>query len=67
MEVKLQDLVLVGDGPLGSLVVAVQGLGVVGQALIVADVLVQRVSMLTCRNRGEKGLLMALKCQTTHS
>lgn len=59
VEVKLQDLVLVGDGPLGSLVVAVQGLSVVGQALIVVDVLVQRVSILTCRNRGENRLLMA--------
>ena len=46
VEVQHQRLVSVGDGPLGPLVAAVQSLRVVGQPLVVTDVLVQRLRKL---------------------
>lgn len=46
VEVELQSTVLVRERSLGPLVVAVQGSCVVGQPLMVMDVLVQRLSKL---------------------
>lgn len=48
VEVQVEEAVLVCQGPLGPLVAHVHLLRVVGQALIVPDVLVQRVAVVTC-------------------
>ena len=45
----MEELVLVGEGPLDSLVLVVHGVRVVGQTLIVADVLIQGIPIVSCR------------------
>lgn len=49
------------ERPLGPLMLAVHKLCVIGQALIVTDVLVQRISVVSCVERTEKLLLSAKK------
>lgn len=57
----MEELVFVGKRPLGPLMLAVHELCVVGQALIVTDVLVQRISVVSCVERTQKLLLSAKK------
>lgn len=47
----MKELVFVRERPLGPLVLAVHELRVVGQALIVTDVLVQGISIVSCVKR----------------
>lgn len=47
------------ERPLGPLMLAVHKLCVVGQAFIVTDVLVQRISIVACVKRREKLLSSA--------
>lgn len=50
----MKKLVFVRERPLGPLVVVVNELCVVGEAFIVADVLVQRIPIVSCMERKEK-------------
>lgn len=50
----MEELVFVGERPLGPLVLAVHQLRVIGQALIVKDVLVQRIPVVSCVKRTEE-------------
>ena len=66
VEVQRQGLVSVGEGPLGPLVVAVQSLRVVGQPLIVTDVLVQRLRKLPWKpNRERRPRVVVEQLNTT--
>lgn len=56
----MKELVLMRECPLGSLMLAVHKLCVIGQTFIVTDVLVQRVSVMSCMKRAEK-ILLAMK------
>lgn len=49
----MKKLVFVSQRPLGPLMLAVHQLRVIGQALIVKDVLVQRISVVSCVKRTE--------------
>lgn len=57
----MKKLVFVSQRPLGPLMLAVHQLCVIGQALIVKDVLVQRISVVSCVKRTEEWLLSADK------
>lgn len=59
VKLQMEKLVLVSQRPLGPLMLAVHQLCVIGQALIVKDVLVQRVSVVPCVKRTEERLLPA--------
>lgn len=54
VKLQMEELVLVSQRPLGPLMLAVHQLCVIGQALIVKDVLVQRVSVVSCVKRTEE-------------
>lgn len=53
----MQVLVFMRECPLGPLMLAVHKLCVIGQAFIVADVLVQGISIVSCVKRTKEHLL----------
>lgn len=55
----MKKLVFMRECPLGPLMLAMHKLCVVGQAFIVTDVLVQRISVVSCAERTEERLLSA--------
>lgn len=56
----MKELVLMRERPLGPLMLAVHKLCVIGQTFIVTDVLVQRISVVSCMKRAER-ILLAMK------
>lgn len=58
----MQVLVFMRECPLGPLMLAVHKLCVIGQAFIVADVLVQGVSIVSCVKRTKEHLLKKDMC-----
>lgn len=58
----MQVLVFMRECPLGPLMLAVHKLCVIGQAFIVADVLVQGISIVSCVKRMKEHLLKKGMC-----
>lgn len=58
----MQVLVFMRECPLGPLMLAVHKLCVIGQAFIVADVLVQGISIVSCVKRTKEHLLKKGMC-----
>lgn len=63
VEVQVQDAVLVGQCSLGPLVAHVDLLCVVGQALVVLHILVQRIAVVTCKSTQCSTLALRAVCK----
>lgn len=61
MKFQMEELLLVRKCPFDPLVLSVHDLRVVGQALVVTDVSVERVSVVSCEERGAEALVISGK------